>query len=69
MLIFAIPPLPPAEWSPRPNFHQWSQSLVSGKHGGVPFDTGPPHFCLAAESFVQDKAKKLPHGFFKFAQI
>ena len=35
------PTIPP--WvSPRNNFHQWSQSLVTGEHGGVPFDSPPP---------------------------
>ena len=65
------PPTP--EWSPRPNFHQWSQGLVSMEHGGVPFDAKPPHFWLAAEGFVPEcvwhKAKKLWHSFFVFAQI
>ena len=28
--------------SPRPNFYQWSQSLVPGEHGGVPFDSPLP---------------------------
>ena len=63
----------PPEWSPRPNFHQWSQSLVPVEHCGVPFDAKPPHFWLAAEGFVPDcvrhKAKKLWHSFFEFAQI
>ena len=61
------PHYPPPEWCPRPNFHQWSQSLVPVEHCGVPFDAKPPHFWPAAEGFVPDcvrhKAKKLWHSF------
>ena len=67
------PHYPPPEWSPRPNFHQWSQRLVPVEHCGVPFDAKPPHFWPTAEGFVPDcvrhKAKKLWHSFFEFAQI
>ena len=67
------PHYPPPEWSPRPNFHQWSQSLVPVEHCGVPFDAKPPQIWPAAEGFVPDcvrhKAKKLWHSFFEFAQI
>ena len=55
------PHYPPPEWSPRPNFHQWSQSLVPVQYCGVPFDAKPPHFWQVAEGFVavRHKAKKL----------
>ena len=49
MLSLTIPP----EWSPRPNFHQWSQSLVPVEHCGVPFDAKTSHFWPAAEGFAQ----------------
>ena len=67
------PHYPPPEWIPRPNLHQWSQSVVPVEHCGVPFDAKPPHFFPAAEGFVPDcvrhKARKLWHSFFEFAQI
>ena len=64
------PHYPPPEWSPRPNFHQWSQSLVAVEHCGVPFNAKLPHFWPASEGFVPDcvrhKARKLWHSFFGY---
>ena len=59
MLSLTTPP-PPPEWSPRPNFHKWSQSLVPGEHGGVLVNAKAPHFWSATE------AKKLRHRCFFF---
>ena len=56
------PTIPP--WvSPRPNFHQWSQSLVPGEHGGVAFDSPPLTFSRPPKASPQDKAKKLRQFF------
>jgi len=51
--------------SPRPNFPQWSQSLVPGEHGGVPFDSPPPHFWSAAEGFPPGQSEKVTTQFFE----
>ena len=46
--------------SPRPNFHQWSQSLVPG---GVLFDSPPRHFWSAAEGFPPGQSEKVTTQF------
>ena len=38
------PPPTSPKWSPRPNFHQWSQSLVPRECGGVLFMPNPLTF-------------------------